>query len=67
MIVDITGVELVPGNFGRECPGNGLHPGVECCCDECDYFLCCFWDMECESCKDSKCPRNEKLLQNFWE
>ena len=39
-ILDITGVELVPGD-PAVCLGNGKH-GFECCCDECDYFLLCF-------------------------
>ena len=38
MIIDVTGTELTPGNFGRDCLGNGEHEGVECCCDECDYY-----------------------------
>ena len=47
MIVDVTGVTLMPGNRGENCPGNGKHYDangelVECCCDECDYMLCCF-------------------------
>ena len=32
---------LVPGNGGWDCPGNGLTEEIECCCDECDYMLCC--------------------------
>ena len=43
MYIDITGIILIPGNHGSDCPGNGTVPGVECCCDECDFFLCC-WD-----------------------
>ena len=39
-IIDITGVELTPGQ-PTVCLGNG-EKGVECCCDECDYFLLCF-------------------------
>ena len=47
MIIDITGVELTPGNGGRDCLGNGEHYDndgkiIECCCDECNYYLCCF-------------------------
>ena len=60
MIIDITGITLIPGNLGKDCPGNGEHVLVECCCNECDYFLCCI-DEEypkcCEGCKDTKCPR----------
>ena len=37
---DITGVELTPGK-PAVCLGNG-EQGFECCCDGCDYFLCCF-------------------------
>lgn len=40
-----TGVELRPSYKGKNCPGNGEHPGIECCCDGCDYFLTCFPDF----------------------
>ena len=43
-IIDITGVELMPG-IPAVCPGNGEH-GFECCCDECDYFLLCFPEFD---------------------
>ena len=29
MIIDITGIELIPGNGGKDCPGNGEN-GNEC-------------------------------------
>ena len=48
MFVDISGVPLIPGNGGRDCPGNGADPQIECCCDECDYMMLCFENM----CKD---------------
>ena len=35
---------LAPGYHGKDCLGNGSYPGVECCCDECDFFLTCFPD-----------------------
>ena len=68
MIIDITGIKLIPGNFGRNCPGNGKHRDIrgkllECCCDECDYMLCCInkdWKSRCEHCDILKCPRNPK-------
>lgn len=41
-----TGIMLRPSCHGKDCPGNGENPGVECCCDECDYFLGCFPDWE---------------------
>lgn len=40
-IIDVTGAELHPGDPER-CEGNGEHPGFECCCANCDYFLDCF-------------------------
>ena len=43
MIVDVTGIALIPGNGGQDCPGNGSGDW-ECCCDECDFFLDCFPD-----------------------
>ena len=43
-IIDITGVELTPGE-PADCLGNG-EQDIECCCDECDYFLLCF--PECD-------------------
>lgn len=39
-----TGIELVPSYHGQDCPGNGDRPGLECCCDECDFYLQCFPD-----------------------
>ena len=60
MITDITGIVLTPGNGGKECLGNGEHPGIECCCDECDYMRCCLTERAadaCLSCKDPDCPR----------
>ena len=53
MIIDITGIELIPGNCGKDCPGNGEHYDengelIECCCDECDFFLCCIDEEEYE-------------------
>ena len=43
-IVDITGIELTPGK-PDVCPGNGEH-NFECCCDECDYYLLCFPEVD---------------------
>lgn len=63
MIIDITGIELTPGNNGEDCKGNGKHIDekgnlIECCCDECDYLLCCIGDnVNCNECSDSDCPR----------
>ena len=43
-IIDITGIELTPGE-PTVCLGNG-EKGFECCCDECDYFLLCFPEFD---------------------
>ena len=41
--IDISGVELTPGEPGV-CLGN--REQGECCCDECDFFLLCFPEFE---------------------
>ena len=59
MIVDITGIVLIPGNFGNDCPGNGENGEYECCCNECDYMLCCLGEHDpktCVTCDDKACP-----------
>ena len=43
-VIDVTGVELTPGE-PSVCLGNG-ELGFVCCCDECDYFLLCFPQYE---------------------
>lgn len=66
MIIDVTGIELTPGNHGIDCLGNGEHIDIngeliECCCDECDYMLCCIEDVSdsnCNECDDLFCPRS---------
>ncbi len=69
MIIDVTGIKLTPGNGGRDCLGNGRHfdengRPYECCCDECNYMLCCIdaaGDMDCGECGDTDCPRKIKF------
>jgi len=61
MIIDVKGTVLTPKNNGQACLGNGEHEGIECCCDECDFMLCCFPEYEkkptsCEECKNLECP-----------
>lgn len=41
LIDPYTGVLLWPGAPDR-CPGNGVDPDYEICCDNCNYFLECF-------------------------
>lgn len=68
MIIDVTGIILTPGNGGIDCLGTGEHIDkdgnlIECCCDECDYLLCCvtkdFWN-ECRYSTDLDCPRRSE-------
>ncbi len=58
MIIDVTGVELIPGDLGKNCPANGENPLVECACDECDYLLCCIGEVSCDVCTDRDCPKS---------
>ena len=74
MIIDVTGIELTPGNCGKDCLGNGTHFDengdlIECCCDECNYMLCCCEDINfyyldnynnCDNCDDLFCPHSFK-------
>ncbi|MBO5021695.1 MAG: hypothetical protein J6J13_05330 [Clostridia bacterium] len=68
MIIDATGVVLLPGRNGQDCLGNGLQRNekgeiIECCCDECNYMICCtelFDPQKCETCSARECPRNKK-------
>ena len=55
-IIDVTGVELTPGD-PIVCLGNG-EQGFECCCDECDYFLFCFPQFDPEN--------EEKFADEFY-
>ena len=66
MIVDCTGTVLTPGANGLDWLGNGMHDGVECCCDECDYLQCCLEDHKtkiCQTCRNAECPRCVFLLE----
>lgn len=40
------GVELRPNYYGKNCPGNGEHPGIDRLCEECDFFKNCFPDHD---------------------
>ena len=67
MIIDITGTMLIPGEQGKNCPGNGQISSVECCCDECDYLQCCLPEhpmQECLNCNDPHCPHAKKQNTN---
>ena len=60
MIIDVTGAVLLPGNFGKDCRGNGEGKEIECCCDECDYCLLCFPEID----PNSKAKNNSKNKTN---
>lgn len=72
MIFDVTGMELVPGNHGIDCPGNDMYYDAvnnpdACCCNECDYYLCCItkdYQKMCQSCDEYDCPRKEQSEHN---
>ncbi len=67
VLIDVTGVVLLPGAFGRDCCGNGSHfasngDAIECCCDECDYLKCCTdddWQILCRECGNADCPSSD--------
>ena len=54
--IDVTGVELTPGE-PAVCLGNG-EQGFECCCDECDCYLICFpeFDLKSKGINEIKSP-----------
>ena len=60
-VIDITGVELTPGE-PTICLGNG-EQGFECCCDECDYYLICFPEFDIKSKKDIATGKDSRTKQ----
>jgi len=61
MIIDVSGIVLVPGICGEDCPGSWENAGIDCCCDECDYMMCCLETHnpeECRTCEDQECPHS---------
>lgn len=40
-VIDVTGLELTPGDPER-CAGNGKKDPMACCCDGCDYQAACY-------------------------
>ena len=70
MIIDTTGIILIPGNGGKDCPGSWEFAGLNCCCDECDYMMCCLETHnreKCYACKDRDCPRAPGANGNLTE
>ncbi len=67
-------LRILPGNLGRDCPGNGMHHNGRkgkfwCLCEECDYMMCCLEEhdeKECETCMDEQCVR-AKNKKHFFE
>lgn len=61
MIIDVTDTILIPGNCGNACPGSWEYAGLDCCCDECDYIMCCqdsHDHAQCLNCQDLNCPHS---------
>ena len=72
MIEDVTGIILTPSDGGENCLGNGEHADknnnlIECCCDECDYYLLCFPKLKVKekSTDDCRNCQNKKFQQIF--
>ena len=59
-VIDITGIELTPGQ-PAVCLGNG-EQGFECCCDECDYYLLCFTDFNPQN-KERNIAENKVYIE----
>lgn len=61
MFLDIPDNLLFPGNKGKNCIGNGEHKNkygvlIDCCCENCNYFLCCYEDnVDCSNCEEINC------------
>ena len=57
--IDVSGVVLKPGNM-RECAGNGKFidgetgEKIECCCDNCDFFIECILKTDFPEFEDIK-------------
>ena len=60
-VIDITGIELTPGE-PNVCLGNG-DQGLECCCDECDYFLLCFPEYKPQWIKDLYDETTDEIIE----
>lgn len=70
LIADVTGIVLIPGFGGRDCPSNGEEDPMTCCCDECDYMICCMGvkdENACVNCTDRYCPRSPVCAQGMKE
>ena len=75
MIRDVTGTKLTPGNFGKDCIGNGGHYDkngklIECCCDECGFYMCCIEEHkqnDCKTCEYFYCPRVKNKIGSFFK
>ena len=70
MLKDMSDIKLIPGDMGRNCPGNGENGEYECFCDECDYMLCCTAQhdvKQCESCDRKECKNNKNIKMSLDE
>ena len=65
-VIDVTGVELTPGEPDI-CLGNG-EQGFECCCDECNYLYIC-WRKWCirnkkRTCRKADAPKKYSKIKS---
>ena len=64
------GVEIIPGNCGKDCPqGSKAYTNEKgeriSFCLTCNYLKCCLnlFDMRlCRVCRETRCPRQTKKL-----
>ena len=54
-------LELVPGNFGEDCPANGVHYDedghlIDFFCDSCPFWEQCERD-DCDDCTEKTCAK----------
>ncbi|MBO7148685.1 MAG: hypothetical protein J6V93_02405 [Clostridia bacterium] len=71
MLLDYSGIILNQGYGGKNCRGNGEHYNddgmlIDCCCDECDYLMCCLKIQgygDCKRCKDTVCPSSPEYKE----
>ncbi len=74
MIKDVTGIKLTPGNLGKDCLGDGRHFDkkgnlIECCCDGCNFYMCCVEEHnenDCKTCGYFYCSRVKNKFGSFF-
>lgn len=62
MLIHENGTILIPGNSGRECPGNGTFHTLDGTpiprgCGTCAFYACCHAPAHCHTCTNLDCPQ----------